>query len=473
MRANLELFFSSLIFKSSLDSGKLPSNWKRARVVPIFKKGNVADPGNYRPISLTSIACKIMEKIIKNEMINFISENKLLYDDQFGFLPRKSTVLQLLLCMDDWTKAMESGYSTDVLLIDFARAFDSVIHDKLVAKLHNFGFKNNVLKWLQDFLLERVQYVTIGESKSSERPVISGVPQGSVLGPLLFILYMNDLQCIYAILRKFADDVKLYRSLTSHDDHSILLNAALQLENWSENWQLPIASNKCNVFHIGHKNENLNYSLSNGTLKHVNEIKDLGVWFTSDLKVALHCSNIVKTARQRAAMIRRCFVSGDTKTLLWAFKVFVRPLLEYASPVWSPHLVKDVDLVESVQRHFTKYLPGLHKKTYTERLGILHLDSLEARHLKCDLNLTYSLLNCLLDTDYQRFFCIRGNAKTRGHPLKLFVNLSKTNCRKHFFSNRVVDVWNALPADTVMSASLAIFKKKLFKTDLSKFLRWH
>jgi len=171
--------------------------------------------------------------------------------------------------------------------------------------------------------------------------------------------------------------------------------------------------------------------------------------------------------------MRRCFSSGDTKTLVWAFKVFVRPLLEYASPVWSPHLAKDIDLVESVQRHFTKYLPGLRNRSYKERLQLLNLESLEARRLKCDLGLTYSLLHGLVGVDYQLLFSIRGCERTRGHPLKLTVNLSKSNSRKYFFSNRIVSVWNSLPVDVVMAVSLAAFKKKLLTCDLSKYLRWN
>ena len=393
----------SNIFKLSYDTGTIPDNWKKARVVPIYKKGNAADPGNYRPISLTSIACKIMEKIIREVMMDFTMANNLLGSDQFGFLPNKSTMLQLLLCVDDWTQAMEAGQPTDVILIDYAKAFDSVVHNKLLAKLSWFGFNRSILEWIRDFLSGRTQFVKIGQSISVEKKVVSGVPQGSVLGPLLFILYINDLNCLIAILRKFADDVKMYRSISSAIDHQNLLSAALQLEKWSDNWQLSVAGNKCSVFHVGRNNNSLEYILGSGALKHIYEVKDLGVWFTSDLKVALHCSNIVKTARQRAAMIRRSFVSGDVGTLVWAFKVFVRPLLEYASPVWSPHLVKDVDLVESVQRHFTKYLPGMRNKSYNQRLHLLKLDSLEARRLKADLNLTYSLLHGLVDTDFRRF----------------------------------------------------------------------
>jgi hypothetical protein len=174
----------------------------------------------------------------------------------------------------------------------------------------------------------------------------------------------------------------------------------------------------------------------------------------------------------RAAMIRLCFVSRDRKTLVWAFCVFVRPIVEYASPVWSPYLIKDIDHVESVQRHFTKYLPGLKNKSYCERLKILNIESLELRRLKLDLNLAYMLLHGLTSIDYRCFFSVRGNEKTRGHPLKLTVKVTRLNCCKYFFSNRIVAVWNGLPSEVVMASSLQSFKQKLRSVDLTAHVRY-
>ena len=225
------------------------------------------------------------------------------------------------------------------------------------------------------------------------------------------------------------------------------------------------------AFHIESKNLQLDYTLMEGDLSHAFALKNLGVWFTSNLKSNLHCNLVVKTAGQRAAMIRRCFLSKDRKTLFWAFCVFVRPILEYASPVWSPHLVKDIDLVESVQRSFTRYLPGLKGKGYSERLKILTADSLELRRLKCDLALTYSILHNLCDVDTDSFFTVRTGSKTRGHPFKLVIQPVRSDCRKYFFTNRVAGIWNLLPTEVVMARSLPSFKNKLLNCDLAKHVR--
>jgi hypothetical protein len=250
-----------------------------------------------------------------------------------------------------------------------------------------------------------------------------------------------------------------------------LSSAFADLLNWSSLWQLPIAPLKCNVFHIGALNTKRDYAVSSDSfLPHVNVVKDLGVWFTSNLKFTTHCTNITKLANQRVAWLRKLFTSGDVNTLVWAFKVYVRPILEYASPVWSPYLVGDIDRVESVQRRFTKCLHGQRNNSYIERLKSLNLDSLELRRLKADLYLCFSLLHGLVDFDFSKFFELRLDKRTRGHPFKLVVDTFKRNCRKFFFANRVVPVWNSLPSELVVSPSLSSFKARLHKTDLSKFL---
>ena len=196
----------------------------------------------------------------------------------------------------------------------------------------------------------------------------------------------------------------------------------------------------------------------------------MGVILSEDLKVSNHISSIVKSARTRAIMIKRCFKSQDVPTLVRAFKVYVRPLLEYASSVWNPHLLKDINLLESVQRRFTKLLPGLYNVPYKDRLAVLKLPSLELRRLCIDLILTYSILHNIYDVDSSQFFTVRGCERTRGHPWKLTVNLSRLDCRKYFFSNRVVNAWNQLPSSVVLASPVSVFKKLLYEVDLSDFL---
>jgi hypothetical protein len=463
----------SRIFTLSMETGILPADWKKARISPIFKKGEASDPQNYRPIALTCVPCKIMERIIREKMLSFIQENNILADDQFGFVPGRSTCLLLLSVLDDWTCSLDEGIPLDAILIDFAKAFESVVHAKLLVKLNLLGFTGGLLDWLNDFLSKRTQCVSVGGACSEVKPVVSGVPQGSVLGPLLFILFLNDLTTTSTDtpLKKFADDVMSYAQVVDEVSYRALGSVASNLSNWSSAWQLPLAPLKCSVFHLGRHNTMHDYVLSsNSFLSHTKIVKDLGVWFTSDLKFATHCNHIVKSANQRVAMLKKLFTSGDVNTMVRAFKIFVRPILEYASPVWSPHLVGDIDRVESVQRRFTKSLRGQRKKSYSERLSFLELDSLELRRLKADLYLTFSLLHSLVDFNFAKLFELRIDNRTRGHPLKLSIGQFKTDCRKYFFANRIVKVWNDLPGEVVMLPTLNSFKSRLRQLDLTRYL---
>ena len=199
-------------------------------------------------------------------------------------------------------------------------------------------------------------------------------------------------------------------------------------------------------------------------------MNDLGITIDTKLKFHKHINNIVTKANQRKSLILRCFLSRNCHNLVRAFKVFVRPILEYASPTWSPSYIAQIILLESVQRDFTKRLIGCSNLTYHERLLLLKMQSLEHRRLIADLIMTYNIINknnCLNTDD---FFTLNPNKNLRGHPLKISIPLSKLNTRSHFLSNRVVSVWNSLPTSLVLSPTISSFKNRLSKTDLNKHL---
>ena len=326
-----------------MSTANVPASWKSAIVVPIFKKGCRNSVKNYRPISLTSIACKLMESVIKDAVLAHLFSYNLVSSCQYGFLARRSTTIQLLHCCNKWLKNLSKGIQVDIVYLDFAKAFDSVVHNKLLSKLHSFGFGGNLLNWVSSFLVGRSQRVRIGRALSAPVVVKSGVPQGSVLGPLLFTLFINDISQYCDIAKSsnnvylFADDIKNAAPITTVSDCVKFQLSVSAINIWSTNWQLPLAHDKCSVLRLCYA-ENLicyPYHLDNVVLPVVDAATDLGILMDYNLSFSSHIAGICNKAWTRCALIFKCFQSRDAKLLFKAFTVFIRPTLEYASPVNS------------------------------------------------------------------------------------------------------------------------------------------
>nr|VZI07668.1 unnamed protein product [Spirometra erinaceieuropaei] len=380
--------------------------------------------------------------------------------------------------VDRWTRAVDGSNAVHAVYVDFKKAFDSVPHQRLLYKLNRTGLRGNLLRWIQSFLIGRSQIVHVGDRQSAEVAVESGVPQGSVLGPTLFIIYVNDcvseLNCDVAM---FADDVKLWSVIRTEFDEERLQADLTRLEKWSQDWLLPFNVTKCNVMRVG-RTRSLNrrvYHLNGVPLQEVDAQKDLGVWVTASLKPSLHCSKVAKSAMSVLYLVKRAFSTFDEDCFVKVFRTFVRPQLEFAIQAWKPWTSKDLSILEKVQRRATKLVGGQGSLPYETRLSNLGLFPLSYRQLRGDLIQTFRLLRgqdcCLVPTD---FFELATTTNLRGHPLKLRVTGAKLDTRKFFFSNRVIEdtrkfffsnrvieAWNALPAGVVMSTSVEAFKRNL------------
>ena len=199
------------LYQISLDRGLVPDDWKKANIVPVFKKGEKHMASNYRPVSLTSIACKLLEHIVHSSIMDHFDRHQVLCDEQHGFRVKRSCESQLFITIDDITRNMEEGDQTDIILLDFAKAFDKVPHDRLLHKMEFYGVRQNTIEWIKQYLTNRTQSVILENHKSDPLDVVSGVPQGTVMGPLLFLAYINDLhEATSSSARLFADDCLLF-----------------------------------------------------------------------------------------------------------------------------------------------------------------------------------------------------------------------------------------------------------------------
>jgi hypothetical protein len=241
------------IMKLSFEQCRLPSDWKEAIVTPIYKKGNRFIAANYRPISLTCIACKVMEKIIAKQIRKFLETENVIIDEQHGFVPKRSTVTNLLCCLDKWTNSWNNHDPVDVIYLDYEKAFDRVPIQRLISKLDHYGIRGNLLNWIKDFLSKRTFQVRIGDSLSEQFEVFSGVPQGSVLGPILFGIFLTDIkQVIKSELSLFVDDTKIIGNPII--GHSVIQDDLDRIIEWTKDWLLTLNIDKCTVLHMGSNN---------------------------------------------------------------------------------------------------------------------------------------------------------------------------------------------------------------------------
>lgn len=466
----------AMLFNLIIQTGAVPDMWKIANVTPIFKKGVSSCPGNYRPVSITNVLGKLFEAGIKMHLMNFVRTNKLISSAQHGFLANKSTCSNLLEAVNDWTKLLDVRADIVVAYVDLAKAFDRVSIPKLLHRLEHFGICGRLLSCIGSFLIGRQQRVKVGCCFSDLKTVISGVPQGSVLGPTLFILYINDIVKSFppeVRANLFADDIKAYSGLFGDADRAAFASSLTALSDWCERWQLPISCNKSSLFQISNKHDKSSprtFSLAGNVLDAPVVIKDLGVNFDNRLSFSGHVTEIIGKSRQRLFLLYKCFLSKDPPTLIHAYKAYVLPLLDYCSPVWSPHLTKDVRRLESVQRLFTKRLHGYEALSYPERLNKAGLCTLELRRLRTDLIFCYKILHRLVDVNIENFFCLDNSTTTRGHSWKLRTGIPRLDSRRFFFSCRVIKIWNGLSTLTVSAPTLNSFKRLLMCEDLSSFL---
>ena len=457
------------LFTASLNSGIIPSEWKIHKICPIPKSGNPLHVENYRPISLLCNTGKVLERLVYDKIINFITPK--LAIQQHGFLKNRSCLSQLLLSFNFIYDHLDKNIPVDTIYLDFRKAFDSVPHNELLLKLWKLGITGSLWKWFEAYLKDRHHYVTIDNASSPLLPVISGVPQGSILGPLLFLIYINDLpeQVDYTSCYLFADDTKLLKAITDTDDELQLQQDLNTLNRWCIEWKLNLNVDKCSTMRLTLSSRSTqqrsSYSINNRDLETTHSQRDLGVVVQRDLLWTEHYNKISRKAYMALNLIRRILpphTSTNLKRQLYLS--LVRAHLTYCSQLWRPRLIKDIINLERIQRRATKFILNNNQLDYKSRLVSLRLLPLMYWLEMQDI---LFLVKCLQQptanpeiANLVSFSSSITRAGQSGNKLK--VNLNKTTSSRHFYTSRIVRLWNTFPVETIdLSKSFRTIKSRV------------
>ena len=367
-----------------------------------------------------------------------------------------------IMFLEEITKWIDVGSPVNIIYLDFQKAFDKVPHQRLLLKLKAHGIGNSITDWIEQWLTDRRQRVVVDGEVSNWKSVLSGVPQGSVLGPILFLIYINDLDdSITSNVLKFADDTKRFRKVNTDGDKQHLQNDLDRLVKWSEKWQMLFNFGKCKCLHTGHGNLDVNYKMGYTVLGTTVKEKDLRLTISADMKVSEQCGIAATKGNQILGLIRRNITYKGKKLIIPLYKAIFRPHLEYCIQAWRSYRKKDIDTLERIQRRATKMIPELRDLSYEERLKECGLTTLETRRLRGDQIEVFKILNGYENIDRNMFFSLKKDSRTREHEVKLVKDQCRLDIRKHSFSQRTINEWNKLSTDCATASSVNMFKNKV------------
>jgi len=442
-----------IIYRLSFAAGKLPNDWKIARIKPIFKKGHTYDPMNYRPISITCLCCKIFETIVNNELHFFFESNKLFHESQHGFRRQRSCETQLVQLVNELSIALDNGLQTDLIFLDFARAFDKVPSILLLEKLRKYKVNPKVVNWISDYITDRTHYVEIGNEKSEATAILSGIIQGGVLSATLFIIFINDL--LYSInckCRFFADDGLLTRTINNTEDVKVLQSALETVVLWCNDNGMNLNIAKCEYMHVSPNRNTIQsqYFIQNTQLKCTENSKYLGILISSKLHWNANIEYISKKARKTIYFFQRQLKNTSKEVREKVYLTIIRPLLEYCSSVWDVQYIKHINILEGVQNKAARFvMQKFNWKTSSssELKNKLNWTSLQIRRKIARLSLLHKAVNgCPALSEIKEQLAKPSHINKRfEHNLKIQQPFAKKDIRAKSFLCQTISDWNSLP----------------------------
>ena len=475
LKASVDIIVPHLtsFFNRCLNDGCFPSLWKTANITPIFKKGNKNDCTNYRPISLLSCTGKVFERCIHRHILQYLTTNNILTDSQSGFLPGDSTVNQLLSIYNSLCENYDKSITSQSIYFDISKAFDRVWHRGLLLKLDAIGIRGRLLKWFESYLKKRKQKVVIKGDNSDEKVVTAGVPQGSVLGPLLFLVYINDIvDNIQSVIKLFADDTSLSNSSQCENVRQESLNEDLEtIKNWSNKWKVNFNETKTKLLNMKRdQNPTQPLYFCDTLLEDTSAHKHLGITIQNDCKWDKHINNVSSKVKLLLNVLHSLKYKLKRKALERIYKSFILPIFDYADIIWDNCTKHQANILENLNLEAIRIITGLvrgtsHAKLYAES-GFVSLNERRKRHkilkyFKMINGLTPNYLSDLLPPLVSTI-----NPYHRRRPLERFVPPHRTNLYQSSFIPSTTILWNNLPIAIQQTTSLSKLKSFLSTNDV-------
>ena len=466
------------LWRKSLDMGIAPSSLKLSHIIPCHKGDHRGIPANYRPIALTSHIIKLFEKVMRNKIVAYLDEGNLFNKSQHGFRQGRSCLSQLLAHHDEVLANLEKGLNVDTIYLDFSKAFDKVDHQIVLAKLSILGIGGNLLKWIQSFLLNRMQHVLVNGFLSTPSHVKSGVPQGSVIGPLLFLILIGDIDADLhnSSLRSFADDTRASKGIASLRDVSLLQYDLEIIYKWAIENNMLFNSKKLELIRYGsnhHLKEQTHYLAPDGSIiPEKTHIRDLGVIMSNSGTFSEHINTTCEKARNMCSWILRTFRSRSPVLMKTLWKSLVLPILDYCSQLWSPCRQGQIQQIETIQQSFTRKIALNNvSSNYWDRLSHLKLYSLQRRRERYMIMYVWKILEGhvpnISGEGYGGILKLHNETDRNGRSCRI---PALRNCpanirqlREGSLKYHGSQLFNALPKDirNISNCSIDCFKRKL------------